>query len=153
MKINKPSWLLNSKAYKKALSLVKETLQSSEHVSAFLARAQDKLNKNKAGSINAWLDSLLTSFRLLKCYVSGEYREISFESLALIVASITYFVMPFDVVPDFFLSLGFLDDAALLAWTFKTVAEELRRFVEWEKGGKPVIIDVEPTQSQENESS
>jgi len=90
---------------------------------------------------------------LLKCYVSGEYREISFESLALIVASITYFVMPFDVVPDFFLSLGFLDDAALLAWTFKTVAEELRRFVEWEKGGKPVIIDVEPTQSQENESS
>jgi len=147
MKINKPNWLLNSRAYKKALNLVKETLKSSEHLSRFLARAQDKLNKNKSGSINVWLDSLLTSFRLLKCYVSGEYRDISFESLALIVASIIYFVMPFDVVPDFFLSFGFLDDAALLAWTFRTVKEELKRFIEWENAGKPSVIDVKPNSS------
>ena len=53
--------------------------------------------------------------------------------MALIVASIIYFVMPFDAVPDFIVGLGLLDDVALLAWTFRSVAQDIEAFIGWEK--------------------
>ena len=148
---NKPNELLNSKAYKKASGLVKETLKSPEHLSRFIKRAQDKIEKNKTGRISQLLESLMTSFRLLRCYVSGEYRDISFESIAIIVAAITYFVMPLDVVPDFLLMFGILDDAALLAWTFGSVADELTRFTDWEKQKHPDASSSQKNSPEEGE--
>ena len=37
---------------------------------------------------------------------------------ATLFAALAYFVMPFDVIPDFFLGLGFTDDAAVLIAAF-----------------------------------
>lgn len=132
MPADKPNRLLNSWAYKKASALVKSTLQSPEKLLDLVANAQSKAGKNRGGELAGVFDSITASFRLLKAYAVGEYRQISFESIALIVASIIYFVMPFDVLPDFIIGLGFVDDAALLAWTFKAVAEDLSAFVKWE---------------------
>ena len=144
MSDKKPNWLLNSRAYDKARSLVDELLNSPERLSNMLSNAQAKLVKHKSGRIGELMDLILACFRLLKCYVTGEYRDISFESLALILASIVYFVMPLDVLPDFILGMGLLDDAALLGWMLKAVSDDLKRFIEWENNGKPVVIDIEP---------
>jgi len=93
----------------------------------YTARFSDILGQTKA------------AFRLVRCYAKGEYRDISVESFGLIVASIIYFVMPFDTLPDFIVALGFIDDVALLTWTFNTVALDLDRFVAWEKDNESVI--------------
>ena len=37
---------------------------------------------------------------------------------ATLFGALAYFVMPFDVIPDFFLGLGFTDDAAVLVAAF-----------------------------------
>ena len=132
MSADKPNRLLNSWAYKKASALVKSTLQSPERLLDLVANAQSKAGRNRGGELAGVFDSISAAFRLLKAYAVGEYRQISFESITLIVASIIYFVMPFDVLPDFILALGFVDDAALLAWTFKTVGKDLEAFVKWE---------------------
>jgi uncharacterized membrane protein YkvA (DUF1232 family) len=50
----------------------------------------------------------------------------------MIVASVIYFVMPIDLVPDFIVGFGLLDDAALLGWTMKTFSADIDGFLEWE---------------------
>lgn len=127
------SRLLNSWAYKKASSLVKSTMQSPERLLDLVANAQSKAGLNPGGKLTAISDSITASFRLLRAYALGEYRKTPMESMALIVASIIYFVMPLDVFPDFIVALGFIDDAALLTWTFRSVADDINEFLDWEK--------------------
>lgn len=76
--------------------------------------------------------ALLALLRLLRAYASGEYRDVPAKSLILIVAGVLYFVMPIDVIPDFVIGLGFLDDAAVLAWVVSTVRTVLEDFGRWE---------------------
>ncbi|MFT5135623.1 MAG: uncharacterized membrane protein YkvA (DUF1232 family) [Arenicella sp.] len=129
----KPNRILNSWAYKKARALVKSTMQSPDRMLDLVANAQSKAGQNRGGKLAGVFDSISASFRLLKAYAAGEYRQISLESMALLVASIIYFVMPFDAVPDFIVALGLLDDAALLAWTFRSIAGDIEAFIGWEK--------------------
>ena len=41
-------------------------------------------------------------------------------------AALAYFVMPFDVVPDFLAGIGFTDDAAVVALAISMVAKNIR---------------------------
>jgi len=137
MNYSKPNWLLNSRAYKKASELVKVTIGSPEKLLELVKNAQLKaMGKEKLASL---LEPITASFRLLKAYANGQYRDISLESLALIVASIIYFVMPIDVIPDFIIALGFTDDAALLAWTLKSVSSDIEKFLKWESDEASII--------------
>jgi uncharacterized membrane protein YkvA (DUF1232 family) len=44
----------------------------------------------------------------------------------VLIGALLYFVMPFDVVPDFVLALGFLDDASVLAAAIASVRSSIR---------------------------
>ena len=147
MNDKKLTWLLNSRAYQKASRLVSATINSPQQLLKLVENAQAKLLRNNDGKLADVIESTRAAFRLLKAYAAGDYRDISLKSLTLIVASIIYFVMPIDVVPDFILALGLADDAALLAWTFKSVAEDFSRFIEWEKASTQV--DDEPDISEQ----
>ena len=43
-----------------------------------------------------------------------------------LIAALAYFVSPFDMVPDFLLGLGFLDDASVLAAALAAVRSSIR---------------------------
>jgi uncharacterized membrane protein YkvA (DUF1232 family) len=45
---------------------------------------------------------------------------------AVLYAALAYFVMPFDVIPDFIAGLGFTDDAAVLAMAIGLVAKHIK---------------------------
>ncbi|MEO5895451.1 MAG: YkvA family protein, partial [Vicinamibacterales bacterium] len=85
--------------------------------------------------------SLVAMLRLLRAYASGEYRNVPAKSLVLIVAGILYFVLPIDVIPDFLVGVGFLDDAAVLAWVFNTVRTVLDDFAGWEASRPSSMTD------------
>ena len=40
--------------------------------------------------------------------------------MSMLVASVAYFVMPIDLIPDVVVGLGYVDDATLLAWTLQS---------------------------------
>src|SRR5688500_6175382 len=71
--------------------------------------------------------------RLLKAYALGDYREIPWKTLLLIVAAVIYFVNPLDLVPDLIPLTGLTDDFAVLLWVYNSVSNEIERFIEWEK--------------------
>jgi len=45
---------------------------------------------------------------------------------ATLFAALAYFVMPFDVIPDFLAGIGFTDDAAVVALAISLVAKSIR---------------------------
>ena len=81
--------------------------------------------------------------RMVGASVSGRYRRVPRRSLVAVVAGLVYFLDPLDAIPDFLPVIGFLDDAAVLAWVVSRVRRDLDEFLAWEDGEGPVI-DVEP---------
>ncbi len=49
------------------------------------------------------------------------------------MASLIYFLNPIDLVPDAILGVGLVDDLAVLTWVYRTVHQELNKFLQWEK--------------------
>ena len=51
-------------------------------------------------------------------YYAAFDQATPFRSKAMLLAALAYFVMPFDVIPDFILGLGFTDDMTVLLTAF-----------------------------------
>ena len=77
----------------------------------------------------------------MKAYVSGTYREMSIKPLLSVVAALLYFVNPFDLVPDFILGFGYLDDATIIAFVAKSFKKEIDAFLIWETAQNDKDID------------
>lgn len=96
-----------------------------------------------------WSDIKL-SLELSKDWIKGEYKDIPKGSLVLIIGGLLYLVNPIDLIPDFLLG-GFLDDAAVLAYVFKKIGEELVTYKEWKNEQEDIIeiIDIEDVEEDE----
>jgi uncharacterized membrane protein YkvA (DUF1232 family) len=71
--------------------------------------------------------------RLIKAYASGEYRNIPWKSLLLVLAAVIYFINPIDLLPDLVPFVGLTDDFAILVWLYNTVNIEIDKFLVWEQ--------------------
>ncbi|HWQ80878.1 MAG TPA: DUF1232 domain-containing protein [Ignavibacteria bacterium] len=71
------------------------------------------------------------AMNLLKDYKTKKYRDISWTSVAVIVAGILYFLNPLDVIPDVLSVIGFTDDAIVLAFIFNSIKKEFDKYINW----------------------
>ena len=109
-----------------------EYLNNPDKLNQLIDNAKNKAESKKQGPLKEVLDSLMALFRLVRAYAKREYLEVPWQSLLLIVATILYFLLPTDVIPDWILGLGYIDDAALIGWTMNTVKSDIDGFREWE---------------------
>ncbi|MFN3597592.1 MAG: YkvA family protein [Rubricoccaceae bacterium] len=100
-------------------------------LSSLAARATAKLAANRV-HLSALRDDVPVLIRLIRAYAYGRYREIPWRSLVLIVAGVLYFVSPADLIPDWIVGLGLLDDALVISYVLRAVHEDLAHFVAWE---------------------
>lgn len=100
-----------------------------------LGDAARKAERSRERLGEAW-DGMMLMFRLLRAYVAGHYRRIPWRTLLMAVAAVLYFVMPFDLIPDWVAGFGYLDDAAVVAWTLDAIRSDLDVFAAWEAGGE-----------------
>ena len=97
----------------------------------YLVAAAVSIAQGRGGRL---LRDLQLLVRLLQASVSGAYSGLSVHKLVTIVAGILYLISPLDVIPDFIPVVGYVDDAAVIAWVLKSIAEELKDFKMWEEG-------------------
>jgi uncharacterized membrane protein YkvA (DUF1232 family) len=86
-----------------------------------------------------------TMVRLVRSYVSGEYRQIHTTTIASGVGVLLYVLSPIDLVPDFIPVVGFLDDLSLISWFVGKFNDEIVRFREWE-GTSATAAPMNPAQ-------
>jgi uncharacterized membrane protein YkvA (DUF1232 family) len=77
---------------------------------------------NKAGRVAARLPF---AEELLAAYYCAFDRNTPLHVKSALIATLAYFVIPTDLVPDFLPGLGYADDAASLAATLRLVAAHI----------------------------
>lgn len=101
-------------------------------VLALNAWAKWKLLRPQLATLRRDLPTLI---RLARAWAAGDYRAISWKALVSVVAAVLYFLNPYDLIPDFIPFIGYVDDAAVVAYVVKQVHDEVERFQAWERTG------------------
>ena len=102
------------------------------------AQAQLREDRSRIGSLSADVPRLV---RLGSAIVRGEYRRLPWKTVFFVAAGLLYFVTPADLIPDFILGTGFLDDAVIVAYVMKAIRDDLARFEDWELANEPADPD------------
>lgn len=100
-----------------------------------LNEAADKLadKGRKTNKFRQLFDVALTIVRLVRSYISGEYRNVAASTVVSGLAVLLYVLSPIDLIPDFIPVVGFLDDLSLVSWFVGKFQGEITKFRDWEE--------------------
>lgn len=124
------------RAVQKAESKARATLKDPQKARRLALNAEKILSANKA-QFSGVLDDLTALIRMIKAYASGRYRDVPWTTLVAATAAVIYVVTPVDLIPDVVPGVGFLDDAAVVAFVLGAITVDLDAFKEWERQGSP----------------
>jgi uncharacterized membrane protein YkvA (DUF1232 family) len=132
---------LNNQFFQAALQKASRILGKPGRLILLLVAMIRKLNHTDFTKGDAAIvkEKFFTLGRLLRAYAQGEYREVPWKSLLMIVAAILYFINPIDLIPDLLPLVGLTDDFAVLFMVYKSVGADIEKFLSWEKS-KTIII-------------
>ena len=68
---------------------------------------------------------------LIKDYWKGTYRDGSVKSIVIFAAALTYIISPIDLIPDYIIGFGQIDDAVILGLSLYFLEKDLRKYKEW----------------------
>jgi uncharacterized membrane protein YkvA (DUF1232 family) len=119
--------------FKKALEQAVVYAKSNSKISDLLEKVTSKTTNLHQSENNAsFLENLGTLRRMIRAYKQGDYREMPWRSITLIIAVLIYFVSPLDFIPDILPIIGFTDDIALIIWVSNSVKSDIENFRRWE---------------------
>lgn len=121
------------KAFERAKKKAENVARDPEKVKKIIDSALNKANTAKTSSqfqeISGKFQALV---RMLRSWISKEYKVIPWQTIILAFTAIIYFVTPFDAIFDFIPLLGFADDVAVLTAVLASINHDLDKFMEWE---------------------
>jgi uncharacterized membrane protein YkvA (DUF1232 family) len=79
-----------------------------------------------------FIGDLKTSIKMLRSFLKGEYKGVSNKTILSLVVGLLYFLIPFDLVPDFIPVVGYMDDISVLIYIFRNLKEDIAKFQAWE---------------------
>jgi uncharacterized membrane protein YkvA (DUF1232 family) len=86
-----------------------------------------------AGSSGGVLADLAATWRMIRAYLRGDYRDVRLRNVLAVVTGVLYFLTPIDLIPDVFLLLGLTDDVLVVSLVFTVLRRELAGFRVWER--------------------
>jgi uncharacterized membrane protein YkvA (DUF1232 family) len=125
-----PQWLLES-AQAGAAVVLKRTVRMRRLAGSAASTLATALARHPGFAQSA--EALETAIRLLRAYARGGYRQIPYRSLLALTAGLVYFVSPLDAIPDFLVTIGFIDDLAVLTLVLRQIEHDLSTFRAWER--------------------
>ena len=130
-----------SNALRRAVGQASRLVLRPSRVRRLLAAAA-ALIRNPATALRRMRPDVDALIRLGRAVASGRYR-LPLGALVTIIGGLLYFVDPIDLIPDMTPVIGFVDDAAVLAWVLRRMRKDLDTFRAWEDEHSDVI-DVTP---------
>lgn len=85
------------------------------------------------GKLAKYWDEVKWVYSLIRDYFSGNYKQVPWRTIALLVASLAYVLAPFDLIPDFILGIGWADDCMCLAGALAVAKMDLDEYKAWKK--------------------
>lgn len=72
----------------------------------------------------SWYDD----FKLLFSMITDKEYAVDKKTYLIIAGALAYVVFPIDIIPDFILGVGFLDDAFVLGFVVKQLSDEINQY-------------------------
>lgn len=110
-------------------------VQNPEQLDRLVREADAKAQAHRS-RIGAFWDDIKTLLRLLRAYLSGQYRQVPWKTLLAAAGAVLYFLNPLDLIADFIYVFGFLDDALVVGLVIASIRRDLEKFTAWERSVK-----------------
>jgi len=85
----------------------------------------------RLGLLTRLFQDLRLLIPLIKDYWQGTYREVSVKSIVIFVVALAYIISPIDLIPDYIIGLGQIDDAVILGLSLYFLEKDLSKYKEW----------------------
>jgi uncharacterized membrane protein YkvA (DUF1232 family) len=121
-----------NRAFADALARAREFAKDPKALRALFQEAMRKTKSIPKAPFKDLWGYFQAMLRLIRAYYRGEYRHVSATNLVMIIGAIIYVLNPWDLIPDWIPTLGFLDDATILAFAIQKTRETLDDFTNWE---------------------
>ena len=115
------------KGFNKAIKGATHIYRNRDKIKALYRNSGQKSKKESGRIEDSMLNDLKTLRSMLSSWLKGNYK-MSSRTIIYVLAGLLYFVNPFDVVPDFIVGLGFIDDAAILTLVLRSIRSEVSRY-------------------------
>jgi uncharacterized membrane protein YkvA (DUF1232 family) len=122
---------LRSDAFARAERNAKLFANDPERLRLLVERAAEKAASVPQAAFGENWPYLQTMLRLAHAHGRGKYREFSDDALLAILAALSYFVDPFDLIPDEVPFLGYIDDATVVDFAVAKAKQSLDAFMIW----------------------
>ena len=83
------------------------------------------------GKLSQYWDEVKVAYSMIKDYVAGNYTQAPWRTIATLVATLAYVLMPFDLVPDVIPIIGWSDDCMALAGALAFTKMDLEQYKTW----------------------
>ncbi len=83
------------------------------------------------GPLGKFIEEILLALNIVKDYAVGRYRKIPFWAIGAIVFMLLYVANPVDVIPDFLIGIGQIDDIIVITLCLLMIRQELHEYKAW----------------------
>lgn len=88
---------------------------------------------SRVNRLKPFLEDAQTIFALLKDFLSGRYKVVPWRVIAALAGGLLYVLTPFDLIPDFLIPFGWLDDAAILTKALTSYGGDIEAYRRWSR--------------------
>ena len=122
------------------MKLAERLLKGLNNSSEKILKDSSRLNKlyklalkkfDKPGPSEFTLKNLKIMISTAQDFINGNYRAYNRKNIILIISCLLYLVNPFDLIPDFLIGIGFLDDIYVMKFIIKKITKEIDRYNAW----------------------
>jgi len=115
------------KSLSQAILVAQQIFKNRDKIKDVFNDSTSKSEEKKEEMGSGLFSDVKTLREMLAASFKGTYKFPK-RTLIYVIAGLVYFINPFDLVPDFILGLGFLDDAAVIAFVVKKLKKEIDKF-------------------------
>jgi uncharacterized membrane protein YkvA (DUF1232 family) len=126
--------LSENKYFRKAKERASAVVQDKSKLKDVLSSTKDKLEEIHLEDTKVYKlgERIKVIIRMLRAYATGQYHEVPWKTLVMLVAGIIYFLMPLDLIPDFIPVAGFIDDFTIIMLISGAFQQDIQDYLEWE---------------------
>lgn len=114
---------------KKHSKKAKELANDHNKLEDFTNNVLDKLQNIPA--IGDIIEDVRLLVNMVQDYAKGNYKDIPLASIITAIAALVYFVSPIDLIPDYIPVIGYIDDAAVVAFALNAIHNDIQSYKDW----------------------
>lgn len=131
-----------SRAYTRQVGKAEKIMSNRRKLSKKIRKARKIFERLKnIPRFDAFSKNICSLCDLLSDYIEGIYQKAPLATIIAVVAGLLYLVLPFDVLADYIPVLGWLDDAAILAFVIAAEQNDIKEYLAWKACQTMVVED------------